>query len=424
VPIGLGTIIIKVGCKNLFLTTNKWIPMKFAIIGCGVAGVNAAIVLRKNDAEAEISIYTDEGHLCYPRPRLYEVISGQKQPENIYSYPSKFYEEQRINVHMMKKAVRLNLAGKTIMFEDNSRAEYDKLLLANGAHPFVPPIKGIEKSGFFTLRTVDDALSIRERIMKTRRAIVVGEGLLGLELAVSLRKAGQEITVIGLLPRLLPKQLDQEASETLKEYLEKLGINLVLDAVTKEILGKDEVDGASIEGGRKIEGEIVVAATGVRPNIGLASSAGIKTATGIIVDQHLQTSVDDVYAAGDVIEFNGQVYGMIPPALEQARIAAVNMTGKEEQTYRGTVPVTTLRLAEINLTSMGLVNPQGSDYEEIKMVNKRDGVYKKLVLQQGRIVGAIILGRKEDTSSIRKLMEQGTDVSQQKNALLKEPREA
>ncbi len=392
--------------------------MKFVIIGCGVAGVNAATILRKNDTDAEISIYTDEDHLYYPRPRLYEVISGQKQPEDLYSFPSKFYEKQRISVHLMKKAIRLNTAEKTIMFEDGSRTDYDKLLLANGAHPFVPPMKGIGKKGFFTLRTMEDALSIRERVMKTRRAIVVGEGLLGLELAVSLRKAGQDIIVIGLYPRLLPKQLDQEASEILKKYLERLGINLVLNAVTKEILGKDEVDGVSLEDGRKFEGEIVVAATGVRPNIDLASSAGIKTATGIVVDQHLQTSVDDIYAAGDAIEFNGQVYGMIPPALEQARIAAVNIMGKEEQVYRGTVHAMTLRLAEISLTSMGLVNPEGPDYEEIKMDNKKDSVYKKLVLQQGRIVGAIILGKKEDTSSIRRLMEQGTDVSKQKNTLL------
>lgn len=380
--------------------------------------MNAATVLRKNDTEAEISIYNDEDHLYYPRPRLYEVVSGQKQPEDLYSFPSKFYEKQRISVHLKKKAIYLNAAEKTIIFEDGSRTDYDKLLLANGAHPFVPPMKGIEKRGFFTLRTVDDALSIRERIMKTRRAIVIGEGLLGLELAVSLRKAGQEITVIGLLPRLLPKQLDQEASEILKEYLERLGIHLVLNAVTKEVLGKDEVDGVSLEDGRKLEGEIVVAATGIRPNIDLASSAGIKTGTGVIVDQRLQTSVDNVYAAGDAIEFNGHVYGMIPPALEQARIAAINIMGKEEQVYRGTVNATTLRLAEISLTSMGIVNPEGPGYEEIKRVNKEDSVYKKLVLQKGRIVGAIILGIKENTSSIRRLMEHGTDVSQQKNALL------
>lgn len=392
--------------------------MKFAIIGSGVAGVNAATILRKNNTDAEISIYTDENHLYYPRPRLYEVVSGQKQPEDLYSFPSKFYEKQRISIHLMKKAIRLNAAEKTIMFEDGSRTNYDKLLLANGAHPFVPTMKGIEKKGFFTLRTMDDALSIRERIMKTRRAIVMGNGLLGLELAVSLRKAGHDVRVIGLYPRLLPKQLDQEASEILKEYLERLGISLVLNAVTKEILGKDEVAGVSLEDGRKLEGEVVVAAIGVRPNIELASEAGIKTGTGIIVDQHLQTSFEDVYAAGDAIEFNGQVYGIIPPALEQARIAAVNMARKEEQVYRGTVHATTLRIAEISLASMGLVNPEGPGYEETKMVNKEDGVYKKIVLQQGRIVGAIILGKREDTSYVRRLMEQGTDVSQQKNALL------
>jgi nitrite reductase (NADH) large subunit len=391
---------------------------KFVIVGCGVAGVNAALFLRKGNPEAEISIYGDEADLYYPRPRLYEVISGERQPQGIYSFPTQFYEKQQINLHLAKKATGLSVTAKAITFEDGSSVGYDKLLLATGAAPFVPPIKGTEKRGFFTLRTLTDAASIREQLSITRKAVVVGDGLLGLELAANLRKTGRDVTIIGLYPRLLPKQLDQDGSEMLQMDLKRLGINCVLNAVTTEILGNDQVTGVFLQDGRKLEAEIIVAATGVRPNVKLASNAGVKTRTGIVVDERLRTSVNDVYAAGDAIEFNGQVYGTIPPAIEQAKIAAANMDGNLRQVYKGTIQATTLRIAGITLTSIGIVNPQGSGYEEVKSKRQDDGAYKKIVLQNGKIAGAIFLGDKEGISEIRKLMEQGTDVSRHKNDLL------
>jgi nitrite reductase (NADH) large subunit len=392
--------------------------VKFAIVGCGVAGTSAALAIRKNSSDAEISVYTDENDFYYPRPRLYEVISGEREPQDLYSYQPQFYENQRIKVYLKKKVVNIDLVKKEIQLEDGSRAGWDRLLLANGANPFVPPMNGLGKSGVFTLRTIEDAVSIRERLKKTSNAIVIGTGLLGLELAASLRKAGRKVEVIGLDSRLLPRQLDNDGSEILKKDLEEMGIVPVLSARCKEILGKDEVDGVSLEDGRELQGGIMVVAAGVRPNIGLALDAGIKVAQGVVVDQHLQTSANDVYAAGDVIEFKGQVYGQIPPALEQAKIAALNMLGKNEQVYAGTVQRTTLRIAGISLMSMGLVNPEGSGFEEIKKANREEGEYGKVVLEKGRIVGAVLLGKRVDVATITRLMDKGIDVSDYKHRLL------
>jgi nitrite reductase [NAD(P)H] large subunit len=392
--------------------------VKYAIVGCGVAGTSAALAIRKNNSDAEISVYTDENDFYYPRPRLYEVISGASEPQDIYSYTPQFYVSQRIKVYLKRKVVNLDLAKKEIQFEDGSRTGWDRLLLANGANPFVPPMKGLGKNGVFTLRTIEDAVSIGERLKKTSSAIVVGTGLLGLELAASLRKAGRNVAVIGLESRLLSRQLDYDGSEILKKDLEEMGIMPVLNARCKEILGKDEVDGVSLEDGRELQGGIIVVAAGVRPNIGLALDAGIKVAQGVVVDQHLQTSANDVYAAGDVIEFKGQVYGQIPPALEQAKIAALNMFGKNKRVYEGTVQRTTLRIAGINLISMGLVNPTGSGFEEIKKANRDEGEYGKVVLEKGRIVGAVLLGKRVDITTIARLMDKGVDVSDFKDRLL------
>ena len=391
--------------------------MKFVIVGCGVAGISAALAIRKNSSEAEISVYTDEDDLYYPKPRLYEVISGEREPQDLYGYQPQVYENQRITVHLKKKVVGIDSVKKVIEIDDGTRTEWDKLLLANGADPYIPVVNGLEKTGVFTLRTIRDAVSIRERLKKGSNVIVIGTGLLGLELAASLVKAGRKVEAMGIESRLLPRQLDREGSEILKKNLEELGIKPILSAKCKEILGNGEVSGVSLEDGSRFQGETVVIAAGVRPNTELAQDAGMKVGRGVAVDKYLQTSVEDAYAAGDVIEFKGQVFGRIPPALEQAKIAALNMVGDNAQIYEGTVERTVLRIAGINLTSLGLINPEGSGFEEIKKINRTEGEYGKVVLERGRIVGAVALGKDADLMTIAKLMDGRVDVTEFKDHL-------
>ncbi|MFB0501542.1 MAG: NAD(P)/FAD-dependent oxidoreductase [Candidatus Bathyarchaeia archaeon] len=394
--------------------------MHAVIVGSGVAGVTASRTIRESDSKAKISVYTDEKHLYYPRPRLYEVLSGEAKPQKICMFSEQWYEKRGIKVHLNKKVLSIKTAKKELLLEDRSRVNYDKLLLTNGAHPFIPPIKGAEKTGVFTLRSIKDALTIKEYTKKTRKAIIIGGGLLGLEFAASLRKLGQRVEVVEIFPRLLPRQLDQDGATILKDRIETRGVNITLGVRTEKILGKKTVSGILLDDGKKLSGDLVLISAGVRSNKYLAVEAGIKVEKGVVVDQYLQTSVNDVYAAGDVAESEGRVYGIIPAAMEQAKIAAVNMLEKEKQVYKGTIPSNTLKIVGIDLTSMGLVNPEGPQYEEIKKIDREKGAYKKIVLEQGKIVGAIILGDRRGVTSIKKLMDQEIDVTKYKDFLLED----
>ena len=392
--------------------------MNVVIVGNGVAGVTSARILKEKNPETRISIYTDEGHHYYPRPRLYEVLSGEAEPREVYMFSEEWYKKTGIMVHLNKKALSIDAERKELLLQGGSKVNYDKLLLANGGHSFVPPIKGVKKTGVFTLRTIKDALNIKEFTKKTEKAIVIGGGLLGLEFASSLKKLGQNVEIVEMFPRLLPRQLDQDGATILKNRIASRGIDIVLGAKTVEILGRRTVSGILLDSGETISGDLVLVSAGMRSNTGLAVEAGIKVNRGVIVDGHLRTSIDDVYAVGDVAEFEGKVYGIIPAALEQASIAAANMLRAEQSVYTGTIPSNTLKIVDVELTSMGRVNPEDPKYEEIKKSDQKKGVYKKLVIDKGKIVGAILLGDKKGVTSIKRLMTQKTDITEYKNLIL------
>lgn len=391
--------------------------LNIVIVGNGIAGVTAARIMKETNPETQVSIYTDENSHYYPRPRLYEVLSGKAKPQDITVFSEEWYRNKGITVQLNKKAVNIDIKQKMLILDDQSKVSYDKLLLANGGHCFVPPIKGAEKKGVFTLRTIRDALTIKEFATKTKKAVVIGGGLLGLELASSLSKLGQQVTVVELFPRLLPRQLDADGAAILKKRIESNGISVVLGAKTFEILG-NKVCGIQLDSGETILGDIALFSAGIRSNLELASEAGIKVNRGVVVDGHLRTSDEDVYAVGDVAEFEGTVYGIIPAAMEQAKIAAANMLGNKQNVYTGTVPSNTLKVVGIDLTSVGVVNPEDPKYEEIKKSDPKKGIYKKLVLDKGKIVGAILLGDKKGVTSIKKMIAQKTDITEYGDSIL------
>lgn len=394
--------------------------LNVVIVGNGVAGVTAARIIKEKNPETRFSIYTDESHHYYPRPRLYEVLSGEAKPREVYMFSEEWYEKKGINVQLNKKALSIDTDRGELLLEDGSRVNYDKLLLANGAHPFVPPIKGVEKTGVFTLRSIEDVLTIKEYAKNTRKVIIIGGGLLGLEFAASLRKLGQQVDVVEMFPRLLPRQLDQDGATILKDTIENLGVKIVLGVKTEEILGEETVSGILLDDGKELSGNLVLISAGVRSNTDLAAESGIKVNKGVVVDRYLQTSVNDVYAVGDAAESEGRVYGIIPAAIEQAKIAAVNMLKREKHVYKGTIPSNTLKIVGVDLTSMGLVTAEEPQHEEIKKIDKEKGVYRKIVLEQGKIVGAIALGDKKGITSIKKLMDQEVDVAKYKDLLLED----
>jgi len=394
--------------------------LNVVIVGNGIAGITAAKAIKESTPETQVSVFTDENNQYYPRPRLYDVLSGHVKPEDAVMFSEDHYKTSGILIQLNKKASYIDTKNKKLLLDDKTKVSYDKLLLANGAHCFVPPIKGVNKKGVFTLRTINDALAINEFAKKIKKSIIIGGGLLGLEFASALNKLGQQVTVVEMFSRLLPKQLDEKGATILKTKVESRGIKIVLGAKITEVLGNSKVSAIMLENGKKISGNLLLFSAGIRSNIGLALESGIKTNRGVIVDNQLRTNVDGIYASGDVAEFEDKVYGIIPAAIEQAKIAATNITGKELQRYTGTVVSNTLRVINIELTSIGIVNPEDKKLEEIQEIDKQKGVYKKLVFDQGKIVGAIFLGNRKNVVPIKNLIAQETDITRYKDLLLKE----
>lgn len=395
--------------------------MNFTIIGNGVAGNTAALTLARVAPGAQIDVYTAEAHPYYPRPLLPAFLAGDLSLKRLYFQPAAWYAKRGITLHLGVQVAALIPQEHQLRLANGTTASYDRLLLAMGAHPFVPPVRGADKPGVFTLRTVDDAQAIQTYARGVRRAIVIGGGLLGLEAARALRVLGLDVTVIEFFPRLLPRQLDAEGAAVFQGLIESLGIEVMVDAVSEEILGTDGVTGLRLKDGREFGGDLVLIAAGVRSNVTLARQAGLEVNRGVVVDEHLRTSAADVYAAGDVAEFDGRVYGIVPAAIEQARAAAVNMAGDESVTYGGTLPSTRLKVVGIDLTSIGTIMPEEgreAEYQELRRADAARGLYRKLVLKEGRIVGAILLGDKARVKPVTQLINRGVDVSAHAERLL------
>ena len=429
--------------------------MRFVIIGNGVAGVTAARVLSAplppnpstllragaggiEGGGAEVEVYTQEANHYYPRPRLQSFLAGEIELEELPLYPPDWYEKRGITVHLRAEVVGLDPRTKRIALADGRQVPYDRLLLATGSRPFIPPIEGADKGGVFTLRTIEDALAIKKRTERAKRAVVVGGGLLGLEAARALRVLGLEVTVLERGPYPLRRQLDAEGGGLMGELIEAMGIEVALNASCRAILGDGtssptlaapppsppklggkeggQATGVLLQDGRRIDGDLILVSAGVRCNVRLAQEAGLEVNRGVVVDEHLRTSAEDIYAAGDVAEFRGRLYGIIPACLEQARVAAVNMLGREQAKYQGTIPSNVLQVVGVDCVSIGVVHPEEGSCQELR--KSEAGVYKKLVLKDGRLVGAILLGDKKDVAPISRLIRAGVDVSRYAERLL------
>ncbi len=391
--------------------------MKAVIVGNGLAGTMAAKSLRELDPSVEIEIIAEERYPYYPRPNLIDYLAGVLSYEKLFAFPPNWHERQNIAVRLATPVVRIDPATGTVATGDGRTSTFDRLLLANGSAAVIPPVRGADKKGVFVLRTLDDAQAILEALTTRRRVAVLGGGLLGLEIARALRARGAEVSVNEFFDRLLPRQLDPPGAALLKAQLERLGIGVRLGASAEEITGEGEASGLRFQDGGSIAADMVIFAAGVRPNVALAKQAGIEADRGVIVDDHLRTSHPAVYAAGDVAQHKGRVYGIIPASFDQARAAAFNMLGMEKR-YEGTVPSNTLKVVGIFVTSVGLVNPEGPGYEMIVNEDTGAGTYRKLVLKDGILAGAIWMGTKKGAADIARLTLSRKNVAAWKGDLL------
>jgi nitrite reductase (NADH) large subunit len=307
--------------------------------------------------------------------------------------PLSWYQNRGIDLHLGQQVTAINPEDKSITIHNKERVTYDKLLLAMGSLPSIPPIKGMDKPGVLTWRTLEDTLEMEKAAISCHDTIVIGGGLLGLEASRGLKSFCAKITVLEYFPRLMPRQLDKEAASLLQDHVESTGVDVIVGAHTQKILGQERVTGVQLERGLSLPAQTVVCAAGVRSNTKIAKEADIEVNRGIIVDNHMRTSEPDIYAAGDVAEYKGYCWAIAPIAQTQARIASSNMAGESTE-YNVVVPSTTLKVVGIDVSSIGNVNPEGEDFIEIRNINRDEETYKKIVLHEGKIVGAILINAK------------------------------
>ncbi len=394
--------------------------MRVAIVGNGVAGVTTARLLAERDASAEITIYTQERYLYYARPRLVDVVGGRAAPEEIRVYPAEWYAERRIRHVLGTRVTAIDPAEHRLTLSDGAQAPYDRLVLANGASAWVPPIPGMGLPGVRTLRSMDDAVSLRDAAAPGSRALVLGGGLLGLEVAAALEGRGVQVTVVEVFDRLLPRQLDVEGAAVLQQRIERSGAKIITGQSCTGIEGEGHAERCLLKNGQALALDLLVVSAGARSNLSLAQSAGMACGRGVTVDARLHTSAADVLAVGDVAEFEGRVWGIVPAALAQARVAAAQLAGDESVRYVDIVPSTTLKVTGVDVTSIGEAIPEAPGAVEVRSVRPAEGLYTKLVVRDGRVVGAIMVGSRARLRAVNMLISQGTDVSAYQDVLLDE----
>ena len=402
--------------------------MKVVIIGNGVAGTFSAQNIRNRDKDAEIVLYSGENYPYYTRIKLPELISENVSIEDLIVYDKEWHEKKSIQLELNAIVEKILPKKKQILIEGQEEPNnYDRLVIATGSWPNIPPIRNAKEllgKGVFTLRNVEDALEIRDFIETegVQKAIIIGGGLLGLELAKQIKNCNLDTTVVEFFPRLLPKQLDVDCGGLLREEIEEMGIHVVLDAATQEIVGNDHVEGIKLKDEREFEADIVLIQAGIRPIIDLAEKAHIETNRGIIVNEFLETSAKGVYAVGDCIEYKGQTWGIIPACIEQSKIIAASVLGERDQEYNGTVPKNTLKIMGIDLTSVGIFDPEdteavGSGWQILKSIDKKSNCYKKIVLKDNKIKGAILFGEKKAMSFLNRNIEMEVDEEELRKEL-------
>ncbi|MGD2147659.1 MAG: FAD-dependent oxidoreductase [Anaerolineae bacterium] len=400
----------------------------YAIVGGGVAGVTAARSLAQSASHPgdQIHIFSSEPYPYYPRPLLWKYIAGEKDRESLFAKPLSWYEANGIAFHAGTRVTALDTEARALTLESGAVVPYDRLLLTTGAHPFVPPVEGAGKKGVFTLRSLDDAVAIKEQARSVPHAVVIGGGLLGLETALAIRSAGPDVHVLEIAEHLLPRQLDREGATILRGLLESSGLELSTGVMAEAILGDEHAEGVRVRDGRVVEGGLVLFSAGIRCRAHLAREAGLEVNRGAVVDATMHTSAPDVYAAGDVAEFEGEIYGIIPAAVDQANIAAANMVEPGSAIYGGTLPSTTLKVAGAQVTSLGEYSPVetgdvgGRSYQVVRNADAERGIYRKFVLRDGRVVGAITINDPRRGALARQLIDRETVVSEHSDLLVED----
>lgn len=385
------------------------------IIGNGAAGYYAAKTIREKSKATNITIISSEKYLSYYRPQVSAYLSMEKLEDNMFISDKSWYENNKIDLLLGKTVSKINISDKTVVLSNDQAISYDKLILANGSRSFILPVKGIEKSNVFTLKDIKDADNIKTAIAKAKDAVVIGGGLLGLEAAWELKQNGLNVTVVEFMPSLLARQLDEEGAKIFKKSVDATGINVLLGESTEEILGSDSVEGVKLQSGKVIKAELVLFSVGIRPNKEIADNTEINTNKGIIVTDKMETTIEDVYACGDIAELNGRVYGNWPASIEMGKVAGSNALGLNV-IFKDFVSSTIYDGMNIKMFSCGDVNPT---YKSLEIKDSENNFLQKLFFKDELLVGGYILGDTSSSQNIVKAIKNSTTFDNVKKSILK-----
>ncbi len=409
----------------------KWVKFcikhnmkQYVIIGNSAAGIAAVEAIRKRDKESKVIIISDEEYNSYCRCLISYHLAGEVSQDKIWYRTAQFYKENKIEVFLNKKIIRIDPKKNRVICEDKTQLDYDTLLIATGASAKFPETKGIKKKAVFGFRTLKNIRDIEGVLPITKSACVLGGGLIGLKAAYALKKRNIDVKVIIKSNQVLSQVLDFTGAEFVQKRLEANGIEVILGRDVTEVIGNGDIKAVKLDSGKAIEASLIIVGKGVSPNIDLVKDTDIKVNEGIIANNLMQTNIPNIYTAGDVAKGFDAVLGeysmnaLWPIAVEQGRIAGANMAG-ESIIYDGSLGMNSLEFFGLPVISLGVFKPGSPvDYEEIKTTNPKLSIYKKLILKDNYLIGAVLAGDINKSGLYLRLIREKIDVSSFKDKLL------
>jgi nitrite reductase (NADH) large subunit len=421
-------ISVKQSSKRAPATQTDSSKARLVVIGNGMAGARLVeeLLARGGGDRYDVVMFGDEPYGNYNRILLSSVLAGSHDPKDIFINPLSWYEDSGVRLHAGVRVTRIDRTRKVVVGASGVEEPYDTLVIATGSSAFVPPIRGATapggapKDGVFVFRTLDDCNAIMERAKVSRSAAVIGGGLLGLEAARGLLALGLEVHVVHLMKHLMDVQLDLQGGSVLRKSLEDMGIRVHLDARTEEITGEESARGLRLASGEELPCDLVVISAGIRPNGRLAREAGLSVGTGIIVGDDLCSPDDpDIYALGECAQHRGCTYGLVAPLWEQAQVLADRLAARRpDAVYVGSKVSTKLKVAGVDLVVMGVQSAANETDEEVTYVEKGRRIYKKLIIRDGALAGAILVGDATGAPELLRAFDRGLELPSNRSDLL------
>lgn len=393
--------------------------LKLVLIGNGLAGMRCLEdLLDMAPDRYEVTVIGEEPWGNYNRIMLSPVLSGEKTIDDIMLHPHAWYHDKGIKFIADDPAVKIDRTRKVVHTEKGESVDYDRLIIATGSSPFIPPVQGVDLKGVISFRDIYDVNTMIKYCETKKNAVVIGGGLLGLEAAYGLKQRGMNVTVLHLIDRIMERQLDGRASRMLRHSIEQKGINIITEANTEALIGEEgHVRQVRLKDGTVLDADLVIFAVGIRPNIALAQRAGLRCNRGILVNDTMQTFDPSIYAVGECIEHRNQTFGLVEPLGGQAFICATHLAEHGSLTFKSPTVPTQLKVSGVDVFSAGNFEPK-EDYEDIILNDDKRQIYKRIIIQKDKVIGAVLFGDTEDGMWYAELIADQTPVSSFRNKLL------